>query len=464
MKHRISLILLIVLVTGCTAEPAIAPTASPVPTLTSSPIPLTPTITPSPTPAVPKEPTGLIAFYLKQGNVGGIAVINADGSGDPIMLSAHPTGDSKPVWSPDGSRIAFESLRDDVTNLKFLDIYVMNSDGSHLERITNTDGWYAQPDWSPDGSRLAIASDKDEKGNSDLYILDLDTRELTRITNDPAVDRNPSWSPDAAHLVFFSNRSGNWDVYTVDIETGETTQLTNDAGDDFHPDWSPDGQNILFSSSRDGDAEIYIMDADGKNQKRLTNTPGNDTDPEWSPYGNYFAYSHDTSEFGEIYIMDLIGSPPRLLFENTSLLTTFLEKWCCTQHDTRDGKGTDRRIIARRIDCAALRVDEQSSRFGRGVTFEENRNDLEEFLAAAVPGFQGREEEAQAKQKERCEARTRKTGARVGGQSEQSVLCAGGQLSKVSDQSGGSSTHAGDPPPDYRVAGDQAGSDRNTAV
>jgi len=330
MKRHITLILLVVLVAGCTAEPAIVPTTTPAPTMTSSHIPPTATITPSPTPVVPKEPTGLIAFYLKQGNVGGIAVINADGSGDPIVLSAHPTSDSKPVWSPDGSRIAFESLRDDVVDLKFLDIYIMNSDGSHLERVTNTDGWYSQPDWSPDGSRLAIASDKDEKGNSDLYILDLDTREMTRVTDDPAVDRNPSWSPDGAHLVFFSNRSGNWDVYTIDVETGITTQLTNDPGDDYHPDWSPDGQKILFSSSRDGDGEIYVMDADGKNQRRLTNTPGNDTEAEWSPYGNYFAYTHDTSGIGEIYIMDLLGSTPKLLFENTNKTKLGLPTWSIT--------------------------------------------------------------------------------------------------------------------------------------
>ena len=330
MKHLIILTLLIVIVTGCSGGQAVIPTASPAPTMTPSPIPPTLTITSSPTPVVPKDPTGLIAFYLKQGNVGGIAIINADGNGDPIILSAHPTSDSKPVWSPDGSRIAFESLRDDVVDLKFLDIYVMNSDGSHLERVTNTDGWYSQPDWSPDGSRLAIASDKEEKGNSDLYILDLDTREMTRVTDDPAVDRNPSWSPDGAHLVFFSNRSGNWDVYTIDVETGIATQLTNDPGDDYHPDWSPDGQKILFSSSRDGDGEIYVMDVDGKNQRRLTNTPGNDTEAEWSPYGNYFAYNHDTSGIGEIYIMDLLGSTPKLLFENTNKTTLGLPAWSIT--------------------------------------------------------------------------------------------------------------------------------------
>ncbi len=51
MKHRVSLILLIALMAGCTAEPAIIPTASPAPTLTSSPVPPTATFTPSPIPS-----------------------------------------------------------------------------------------------------------------------------------------------------------------------------------------------------------------------------------------------------------------------------------------------------------------------------------------------------------------------------------------------------------------------------
>ena len=296
------------------------------PTRTPQPI-ATATERPSPTATIPAEPSGLIAFFMKYGNMGGIFVMNADGSGEPVLLSAHPTSDSKPGWSPDGSQIVFESLRDDIADQKYMDIYIMNSDGSHLTRLTDTDGWYAQPDWSPDGSRLAIATDREEKGNTDLYILDLDTRELTRVTDDPGVDRNPSWSPDGSHLAFFSNRSGNWDVFSIDVETGETMQLTDDTGDDFHPDWSPDGRKILFSSSRDEDVEIYIMDTDGENQKRLTNSPGNDTDPEWSPDGNYFAFVHDTSGVGEIYVMDLMGSPPALLFENTKKIALGIPAW-----------------------------------------------------------------------------------------------------------------------------------------
>lgn len=333
MKRPIRLFFLFIFMVGCSSAPNTASVIPSTSTFTPAPIPATATFTPSPLPPTATQPVarqGLIAFYMNQGVVGGIYLIEADGSGTPVMLSAHPSDDSKPSWSPDGLQIAFESLRDDVVNLKYMDIYIMNSDGSRLERITNADGWYAQPDWSPDGGRLAIASDKEEKGNTDLYILDLDTREMTRITNDPAQERSPSWSPDASHLVFYSNRSGNWDVYSVDVETGETTQLTNDPGDDFHPDLSPDGQKILFSSNRDGDTEIYIMDADGKNQKRLTNTPGNDTDPEWSPDGNYFAYVHDTSGTGVIYVMDLIGSPPSQLFENTNKTALGLPAWSIT--------------------------------------------------------------------------------------------------------------------------------------
>lgn len=300
-----------------------APDADPTATATKPPVP---TVT------QPPDRKGVIAFYRKEGNMGGIMIIRADGSGDPIMLSAHPSSDSKPSWSPDGSQIAFESLRDDVAGNRYMDIYLMNSDGSHLTRITDTDGWYAQPDWSSDGNRLAIASDKEEKGNADLYILTLDTSGWMRLTNDPSVDRNPSWSPDATKIVFFSDRNGNWDVYTIDVETGETVQLTDDPGDDYHPDWSPDGQKILFSSNRDGDVEIYIMDADGKNQRRLTNTAGNDTDPEWSPDGNYFAYAHDTSGIGEIFVMDLNGNLPVLLFENTTESALGLPAWSNVAH------------------------------------------------------------------------------------------------------------------------------------
>lgn len=290
-----------------TATRTQAPTATPLPTATA---------TPEPTPTQPVGRQGLIAFVMGE-NWNGIHLINADGSGDPVTLSLHPSYDIAPSWSPDGSQIAFESFRDDPVEQKYLDIYTMNADGSGLTRLTNTDAFYTRPDWSPDGSQIALASDKEEQGNSDLYMLNIKTKELTRLTDDPAGDSEPSWSPDGSMIAFTSDRDGAPNVYTMVVETGETTQLTHDSAMTAQPDWSPDGEKILFVSNREGNAEIYIMDADGANPVRLTNTPGKDIHPEWSPDGKYFAYAYEQAEARSIYVADLNGSPPELLLEDT---------------------------------------------------------------------------------------------------------------------------------------------------
>jgi Tol biopolymer transport system component len=327
MKRHYILILLLVLMVGCSPEPITTSVISPASTAAPVPIPATATFTPSPLPPMATQPVarqGVIAFYLNQGNMGGgIYLIRADGSGTPVMLSAHPSNDSKPSWSPDGSKITFESIRDDMASQKYMDIYMMNSDGSQLTRLTSTDGWYTDPEWSPDGNYIAMSYRGQDGDNVDLYIMEVNSKRLIQITDGPATERNPSWSPDGSQIAYASNAGDSWNIYVIDVETGKTVQLTNGSDNNFQPDWSPDGEKFLFVSKRDGDVEIYVMDVNGENQKRLTAVAGNDTDPEWSPDGSYFAYAHGDSQFGEIYISDLSDSSPELLFKNTGQYAGF---------------------------------------------------------------------------------------------------------------------------------------------
>ena len=65
----------------------------------------------------------------------------------------HAYDDLDPAWSPDGSKIAFSSNRDD----QFGEIYVMNADGSAQTQLT-TSGFDGYPDWSPDGTKLLITN------------------------------------------------------------------------------------------------------------------------------------------------------------------------------------------------------------------------------------------------------------------------------------------------------------------
>jgi Tol biopolymer transport system component len=69
----------------------------------------------------------------------------------------------------------------------------MNADGSGLKRLTNNDASDRQPAWSPDGTKIAFNSERD--GNREIYVMNADGSGLTRLTNNDASDWDPAWSP-----------------------------------------------------------------------------------------------------------------------------------------------------------------------------------------------------------------------------------------------------------------------------
>ena len=85
-------------------------------------------------------------------------------------------------WSPDGSKIAFASTRDDDW-----EIYVMDSDGSNQTRLTRSPGRDAHPFWSPDGSQIVFQSPRGNESSSevDLFVMNADGSNPTRITTNP---------------------------------------------------------------------------------------------------------------------------------------------------------------------------------------------------------------------------------------------------------------------------------------
>ncbi len=205
--------------------------------------------------------------------------------GGVTVLTSKEADYQFPVYSPDGTRIAFIADFEGKSGL-----HLMNNDGTGSRLLTDDEVRSHRVSWSPDGTKVGFMSERD--GNAEIYAYDVNDGTMTRLTDSPDADLEPSWSPDGRRLAYSSRRNGNFDVFVMDLEDGGGTWLTSHEQTDALPIWSPDGRKIAFVSYRDGDFEIYAMNDDGTAQVNLTNSPlTNDFWPAWSNDGTRIAYT-----------------------------------------------------------------------------------------------------------------------------------------------------------------------------
>ena len=206
--------------------------------------------------------------------------INADGS-DERQLTQGPAVNRAPRWSPDGTRIAFESSRDESGDNP-RDIYIMDADGSNVRRITGESGWQGGPAWSPNGSRLAFHSKTGDR--FEIALLDLTSNQQFTLA---ALDRNlfwPDWSPDGSTVAFMSEseRADAGTIYTIPANGGAPTELTNlGQGLNRWPRWSPDGRYLAFESQRDGRWQVYVETRADGNVEVVSDGTRQDRWPSW---------------------------------------------------------------------------------------------------------------------------------------------------------------------------------------
>jgi TolB protein len=198
--------------------------------------------------------------------------------GRPPETPAHGTDrihNFLPVFSSDGTRIAFMSNRDGN-----MEIYVMNRDGSNVRRITNHPGNDSTPTWSPAGNQIAFTSDR--SGSPQIYVADADglgsPRRIT--TSDSFADR-ATWSPFKNEIAYAGRTGPGFDIKLYDFETGETRLLTHGEGSNESPAYAPNGRHIAFASTRSGKTQIFTIGRDGNDLRQITKA-GNNYYPNWS--------------------------------------------------------------------------------------------------------------------------------------------------------------------------------------
>jgi dipeptidyl aminopeptidase/acylaminoacyl peptidase len=275
---------------------------------------------------------------------------------------------SDPQISPDGRQVAYVVTTLSEEKDQYLaNIWLADSAGGEPRRFTTGPKRDTKPRWSPDGTRLAFLSERDGQAKTQLYVMPAAGGEPSRLTDCPNGVMSYVWSPDGARIAFVA-RVGGWQepesaeerqkskparvitalkykangegfvydrrphIFVIPAAGGETRQLTDGDFADGDPAWSPDGAHLAFISARHNDrdydnaSDVWIVAAQGGDPRRLTDTAGPVSAPAFSPDGRTLAYlghryRHEAGRNKRVYTMPVAGGMP-------TCLTATLDRTC----------------------------------------------------------------------------------------------------------------------------------------
>jgi Tol biopolymer transport system component len=289
---------------------------------------------PSPAAATHPGPNGRIVYHQADSN-GFDQVWTAN----PDLTAAHQLTSGNAysgfaTWSPEGSRIAFDSNRSDpdpTDGMGVNDVFTMRADGTDVQKLTDSVGFSGDPAWSPDGTlivfdanRGVVSGDPEPPSalpDLSIFAIRADGTGMQRITAPPQgqTDQEPRFSPDGTQLVFTRFRGGHYfesgravgdnsALFTVNLDGTGLHRITGWGSKAGQADWSPDGSRIVFETAccRLGTAGIFTVRANGSGLTAVANGHGvtgigNDQalevdgyyDPVWSPDGTKIIAGHE---------------------------------------------------------------------------------------------------------------------------------------------------------------------------
>ena len=246
-----------------------------------------------------------------------------------IQLTANGTYSIRPMFSPDGTKIAYQNR-----STSNRSIWVMNADGSNKYNVTDPYFQCAHLEgWSPDGSKLLFRSHDPNwppswpwpappavlPPRNNLWLANTDGSGVTQITfevngtcfgggdsiNEVATDFSPDGSKIAFKKCYYEWTGTSWqwmypDLWVMDANGANQVQLTNTPDNsEQYPKWSPDGSKILYKRCGDySEADLWVINADGTNAHSVVTDVGANAF-DWSPDGRWIVYGMNYDATGD---------------------------------------------------------------------------------------------------------------------------------------------------------------------